>query len=143
MLWTTKVLVLLNELIAVGRSILKALRLRRPGLVFLVVTGEFTKGHTQMLRFKLILPAPGASDVVTRKLSIQVGNGDPQNFALPGDALETQEFEGEDNAAVSGQLVDVDDAGNESEPRDYFFLLVDTLAPPQPGEIGLVVTGEE
>ena len=143
MFWNNRIVDLLTELLGVSRSILKVLRLRKPGLVFLVVTGEFKKGHTHMLRFKLVLPAPGASDVVNRKLTLQIGSAEPESLQLPGDAVESQEFEGQDNDTVSGQLVDVDDAGNESEARTFSFVLVDTLAPPQPGEIGLVVTGEE
>lgn len=143
MFWTTKVIVLLTELVALARSILKLLRLRKPGLVYLRVVGEFKKGSVSMLRFKLVLPAPGASDVASRELSIKIGEGEPTGDILPGTALESGEFTGQDGEGVSGELTDIDDAGNRSPARAYAFFLSDTLAPPQPGEIGLVVTGED
>lgn len=95
-----------------------------------------------MLRFKLLLPNPGASDVVARKLVVVNGNNEPQQLDLPGDSMETLEMEGQDNDVVSGTLEDIDDAGNVSPAREFSFILTDTIAPPQPGEIGLVVTGE-
>jgi hypothetical protein len=143
MFWNNRMIVLLTELVTVAKSILKVLRLRRPGLVYLRIVGEFQKGSDWMLRFKLLLPAPGASDVVTRKLTVAIGAAEPVTVDLPGDALESAEYSGGDNETVSGSLVDVDDAGNQSEAREFSFVLVDTLPPPQPGEIGLVVTGEE
>jgi hypothetical protein len=143
MFWTTKVIRLLTDLVVLARSILKVLRLRRPSLVFLVVTGESMKGHTKMLKFKLVLPAPGASDVVSRKLTVAIDNVVVANELLDGAALESPEYEGADEAAVSGTLVDTDDANNASEPREFSFVLTDTIPPPQPGAIGLVVTGEE
>lgn len=143
MFWTTKVIVLLTELVALARSILKLLRLRKPGLVYLRVTGVFYEGKKKMLKFKLVLPAPGASDVASRQLTVTIGTADPQTVTLDPTAIESGEYEGEDNAAVSGSLVDTDDAGNQSEAREFSFVLTDTLAPPQPGEVGLVVTGED
>ena len=41
-----------------------------------------------------------------------------------------------------GTMVDTDASGNASEPRPFSFTLVDSIAPPEPGEVGLVVTGQ-
>lgn len=116
----------------------KALRLKKPGLVFLV----FTKEVNEMLFFKLILPAISAVDVVTRKLTYKIGAAEPVELELTADE-EVPELSGMDNEVVEGSLVDIDDAGNPSEPTNYSFVLVDTIAPPAPGEIGFEVTREE
>jgi hypothetical protein len=90
----------------------------------------------------LILPAPGASDVVSRELTVRIGTGEPMVAKLQGDVLVYSGYEGNDGDAVEGQLVDIDDAGNRSEARTFSFVLADTIAPAQPGEVGLKVTGE-
>lgn len=107
------------------------------GISFLISEKE-----NGMLKFVLTLPQAGAADVVARKLTVKVGEADAETFDLAGDVVESQEFECEDNAEVTGSLVDVDDAGNESAASEFSFVIVDTLAPPQPGEVGVKVTGE-
>lgn len=107
-----------------------------------VVTGQFFQGDQKMLRFKVALPPRGASDVTTREFSLTIGSDAPITRTLPGDALETEEFEGADNSSLLASLVDVDDAGNRSPERAATGTLTDTIAPPQPGELGFVVTGE-
>ena len=95
-----------------------------------------------MLEFKVVLPAPGASDVVRRELSVQIGEGAPDVRELAADALESLAYAGNDNDRVIAILVDVDDAGNRSEQRTHEATLVDNLAPPQPGELAIQVTAE-
>lgn len=97
-----------------------------------------------MLKFELILPPISAHDVVSRLLSVKVGNGDlitltpaPNELIIIND-----KFIGNDNDAVDVSLADVDDAGNRGVSRDQSFVLLDTIAPPQPGELGLIVTEE-
>ena len=58
--WTTRVLRYLEELAMLAHSILKVLRLRKPGMVFLKMISE----EGNMLSFVLSLPAAGAADVV-------------------------------------------------------------------------------
>jgi hypothetical protein len=120
-------------------NIVKILRLRKPGMVFLT----FYKGNDNMLKFVLTLPTKSAVDVVKREVTVVVDGADPVVVELEGDALETGEFSGADGASVTGALVDVDDAGNRSPAREFTFALADTFAPPQPGEVGVRVTGEE
>jgi hypothetical protein len=119
-------------------KMVKVLRLRKPGPIFVRVY----EGEDSMLKFVLVLPQKGAADVVQRELTVQVGEGDPVVVSLGGDEVESGTFEGEDGDSVSGSLVDVDDAGNKSEAREFSFVLVDTVAPPTPGEVGLKVTEE-
>jgi hypothetical protein len=116
----------------------KTARLRQPSRVFLVIRSE----ENSMLKFVLILPPAGAFDVITRRVSVQIGSNEPVTYDLPKSALETEPMLGEDNDVVSGSLVDIDDAGNQSPPRDFEFILLDTIAPPLPGEIGLRVDEE-
>jgi hypothetical protein len=96
------------------------------------------------LTFEIILPVlPTPHDVLTRRLSYSIGGADvvtvdmsPTDVLLPG-------LLGEDGDTLSVTLVDIDDAGNSSEPREQEFVLSDTIPPSQPGEIGVRVTGEE
>jgi hypothetical protein len=109
-----------------------------PGPVKLVLTKE----EQGMLQFKITLPGPSAVDVVTQELSVKIGDGDAVVQQVLADQTEVDGFEGADNAAAAVSLIQIDDAGNRSVPREQTFTLTDTLAPPVPGEIGLVVTGE-
>ena len=120
----------LENLVMLGR---RALRPPQPGHPFLRVTGELN----DMLLYKLVLPPKSASDVTKRTLTV---NGVERE--LPGDAMEADGYSGNDNEIVSVRLIDIDDALIPSVPRDATFTLIDNQAPPQPGEIGLVVTGE-
>lgn len=146
MLTMSKILVELVALLAVARQILVELRAikkllgkRMPGLVFLKVVRE----EDEMLFFNLVLPPAGAADVASRQVTVTIGTGDPQTINLAGTDLSTPELSGSDNDAVVGTLVDTDDAGNASPAREFSFVLVDTLAPPQPGELGIAITREE
>lgn len=120
-------------------SLLKVLRLRKPGVVFLVIRKEVDN----MLKFVLVVPPPAVSDVVSRRIFLQVGSGEPVQLTLTSTDTETPLLSGEEDDTVTGSLVDVDNAGNSSDPRDFSFVLVDTIAPPQPGELGLRVDSEE
>lgn len=121
------------------KPLLKLLRLRKPGMVFLLLVNN---KENDMLKFVLVLPPAGAHDVVNREVSIQVGDKAPSTFDIPVSDNETKPFEGKEGDEIKGSLIDVDDAGNRSEPRDFGFILRDTLAPPKPGELGLRVTEE-
>lgn len=112
-----------------------------PGLCKLAVLQQ----EVGMLRFKLVLPSPSAADVVSRELRVAVAGQDAVLTILDCTATEFSDARlvGEDNALVAVSLVDVDDAGNRSEPREQEFRLIDTIAPPKPGEIGLAVIAED
>ena len=116
---------------------------RMPGLIKLQTTYQTQKnGDQKMLQFTLTLPPVGAPDVVSRELTTKVGDAEPVVVVLTPDVVEQAGFECEDNAVVTAALVDVDDAGNRSEAREQSWTVVDTIAPPLPGELGLLVTGE-
>ena len=119
----------------------KVIGLRKPGLVFVRMVSE---GRNGMSKFALVLPAPGANDVVSRELVFAVNGGDPVTQALPGSAEKSEEFDAIESDIVTGTLVDIDDATpeNRSEPRVFELVLSDTIAPPQPGEVGAVMVSE-
>ncbi len=108
----------------------------RPGRVSL-----YSKREVDMAKFglKFSLPAPGASDVAERELTMTVNGGDPPTVkTYPGDALVTEElvFDADDNVSLT--LVDIDGSGNRSQPSAGFTLTVtDDVPPPQPGELGV------
>ena len=117
----------------------KVIGLRKPGLVFVRLVRE---GESGMSKFALVLPAPGAADVVQRELVFAVAGGTPITQNVSGSATEGEEFDGVEGDVVAGSLVDIDDAGNRSEPRTFELTLTDTIAPAQPGEVGVRMTAE-
>lgn len=138
MFWTTKVLKLLTEIIAYQKAILKVVRLKKPGMVFIRIVSE----DGSMLKFVLNLPVPGAPDVVKRELVVKIGDADETTVTLDGSAIVSAELEGKDDEPVVGSLVDIDDADNRSVRSEFSFVLKDTIAPPSPGAVGLTVTEE-
>lgn len=111
-----------------------------PGLVLIHFTGESLM--PDLIAFRLSLPAPSAPDVVTREIVITFADGSVATRIYAGDARETQTFHGEQDTEISGLLVDIDDGGLRSLPREFSFTLLDTVSPPQPGAVGIEVVGE-
>ncbi len=137
-----KLLRTIAELTIALKANTKVLRLKRPGLVFL----KLKKEVNEMLFFELDLPAATNADVLNggkRKLTTKIGSADAVEVELPGNAVVSSELSGNDNDVVEGTLVDIDDAGNPSEPSSFSFVLTDTIAPAKPGDVGLRVTREE
>lgn len=137
-----KLLRAITELTVAIKAATKVLRLKRPGLVFL----RLTKEENDMLFFELDLPASTTKDVLVggkRKLTVKVGSADPVETELPGDAVVSGELSGNDNDTVEGSLVDIDDAGNPSDPSTFSFVLTDTIPPAAPGQVGMRITREE
>lgn len=106
----------------------------------LPVAVSLNREDASMLVYSLTLPPPGASDVVKRTLK-QTVNG----VELPNvDVTDGFEVSYNDNDSVTLSLFDTDDAGNESPPSDPFaFTATDTIAPPQPGQVGVALLREE
>jgi hypothetical protein len=99
------------------------------------------KRQTAMSQFglKFSLPAPGASDVATRELTITVNGGDPPTVkSYPGSALITDELIFNADDALSLTLVDIDGHGNRSPASAAFvYTVVDDVPPPAPGSVGV------
>lgn len=103
------------------------------------VSFHISQGEEDMLKFCVCLPPKGASDVQTRELCVSINDAEPVKKLVDADTLHVDEFVGNHGDVVTGYLVDIDGAGNVSAPRLFKFDLVDTIAPPMPGDIGLMV----
>lgn len=110
------------------------------GPLTLTVTGE----SEMSLKFKVALPPITASDVVSGELSVKIDAGEPIVIATTKDQTEVVggQLSGRDGATVELSYVLIDDAGNRSEPSVFVGQLLDTIAPPKPGELALAVTEE-
>jgi hypothetical protein len=84
------------------------------------------------------------ADVVTRELSVYVDGADVprevREYAPTvtdlGDVVVAQ------GSSVELRVVDIDDAGNRSEPAVLTFVAEDTLPPAQPGALGVTLVSE-
>lgn len=95
-----------------------------------------------MLVYTATLPTVETADVVSQELTIDIdGVSNTESYAK--DATTSNEFSAADNANVTLSLVYVDDAGNRSEARVQMFVATDTIAPAQPGEVGVNLIREE
>lgn len=93
------------------------------------------------LVYQLILPPPGAPDVVKRTLKSTVNGVEQPDVDIVSDPFEVTFA---DNDSVTLSIVDTDDAGNVSPPSEPFaFTATDTIAPPQPGQVGVSLLREE
>ena len=103
-------------------------------------SAHLTREQGSMLFYKPVLGTSGAPDVVASELTWTV-NGGPPTSELFTDSLEIGVQAGD---VVVLTQVDIDDAGNRSEPSPAFeFTAADTLAPPAPGAPGVILVREE
>ncbi len=115
-----------------------------PGKISISVTGE--SEDKTMLTFSINLPPKSAPDVVARRLTVTVdpeAGSEPTVYNLNAEDIVKEGLQGPRDANVLAELVDIDGSGNESQPSTASAQLVDTIPPPQPGELGFVITGEE
>lgn len=82
-------------------------------------------------------------DVVSRELSVVVDGLEQPVVSFPGYAVDLGTVDVPQNSEVVLRLVDVDDAGNRSEPAEVTFVAVDTLPPSTPGALGVSLVGEK
>lgn len=123
---------------ALARLVRRYLPPKRPGTPRAILLRE----DGNVLIYTLQLPPAGAPDVVTRELSVFVNGGETPRDVLP--ASDGMELSFHDNDIVTLVLVDIDDAGNRSEPSPALnFTAADTIAPPAPGELGVTLLREE
>jgi hypothetical protein len=96
-----------------------------------------------MLIYAISAAPPVDSDVVERQLTIDVGSETPKVVTFPSGATNLGEVQAEQGATVTLSLVDLDDAGNSSEPAVVEFVATDTIPPAQPGQFGVTLVREE
>lgn len=85
--------------------------------------------------------APVDHDVVNRVLTVTVG-GVSETTTVSGDTTNFGEITVPQDVEVTLTLVDVDDAGNKSEPAEVTFVSADTIPPAKPGEFGVTIVRE-
>lgn len=107
-----------------------------------VVQLRSDESMADVLSYTVTAALPVDADVVSRLLTITVNGEDMGTVDVPVDATELSVFSAPQDADVTLTLVDVDDAGNKSEPAVYSFVATDTIAPAQPGGLGVTLTGE-
>lgn len=83
------------------------------------------------------------SDVVKRRLTVTVNGEVLSATEHDGNATSFGEVKVAQDASVVVSLVDIDDAGNESQPGVFEFTATDTIAPSQPGSLGVTLVREE
>lgn len=117
-----------------------AFRMYRPG--FLSISFQGASVMADKILYRVLLPEPGARDVVTRELRVATATTE-EIFVLGPAEVQSDLLRGDQGTTVTVSLVDIDDAGNRSEASEAQFFLTDTLPPPKPGELAMVVEGEE
>ena len=99
--------------------------------------------ESEMLVYSVTAGPAVDSDVASRRLVVTV-NGDVQSTAEhAADTTSFGEIAVPQDANVVVSLVDIDDAGNESQPSFFEFVAKDTIPPSQPGALGVTLVREE
>lgn len=114
---------------------------RPPERVRLVVKGEV---DVDILSFDVILPPwPTGTDVTKGILRVTVGDSESVEREVDVGQTTVSGFQGPQDASVELIFWYLDDAGNRSvNPSTFSGTLVDTIPPPDPGQLGIQVTGE-
>lgn len=94
------------------------------------------------MTYEITVAAPAAADVVSRELTVVVDGlyRDPVTFSSQEVNLGRLSVPQDSEVIVS--VVDVDDAGNRSEPATVTFKAIDVVPPPAPGGVTITVVGE-
>lgn len=100
-----------------------------------------------MLVFNITLPelTPDSFDIVKRELTIKIGDTTPILKEVDASAsftIEDDVFAAKEGTNIEITLVDVDDAGNRSQPATTVTTLVDTITPITPNVPVLTVIAE-
>lgn len=111
----------------------------QPGEIVFDAIGEDEMG---LITFDIQLPEVGAPDVVEREFTLQVNGGEKDVRSLSGDARVVEGLAVEEGSSIELLLVDIDDAGNRSEPSGLITTVRDTFPPAKPGDMRMTVTGE-
>lgn len=118
-----------------------AMRMRRPHAARLRL---IRREIASMALVYSVTAAPSIDpDVVARQLTVIVNgeaSGAPADF--PPEATSFGEIIVPQDAQVIVTLVDIDDAGNVSEPAVFEFTAADTIPPAKPGEFGVTLVRE-
>ena len=94
------------------------------------------------LTYEIVVGSPAAVDVVSRELTVVVDGVYNDPVAYAADTLSFGQVTVPQDSEVIVSVVDVDDAGNRSEPATLVFTALDVVPPPAPGGVSVVLVGE-
>ena len=130
---------LLEQLLAELQALLA--ERKRPGPLYVVKIREMPH-MADKLGYTLALPPKStAADVVKRTLSVKIGDAEAIETEVAAEVVQHEIIVDQD-LSVHVELVDVDDAGNKSPASVLDFVAIDNIAPPQPGEMGVLSVRE-
>lgn len=94
------------------------------------------------ITYRVSAGAPVSGDVVSRLVTVVVDAVEQSTTAYDGQSVDLGNITVPQDSNVVVMLVDVDDAGNKSEPASITFVAADTIPPAQPGFLGVTLVGE-
>lgn len=147
-----------HQLLEAQQELLLSIKfmLSKSGLMALLVLKEVPVMSTREFVCALALPALASPDTVSRTLIIQklgekdeAGNptkvGEPTEYIIVDpelSSLKSPEFQFPDKQKFAATLSSTDGYGNSNEPRTQEFVVIDSIAPPADGEMGVLVLRE-
>lgn len=100
------------------------------------------KGEDMALVYNFSCDAPVDGDVVERRVTVTVNGENVSTDPYAPDTVDFGEFTFAQDDSVVVSLVDVDDAGNVSDPAVLEFVATDTLPPVVPGGFSVALVRE-
>lgn len=101
------------------------------------------KDNNMALIYNITCAAPLDADVTQRRLSVMVNSTEPKVTTFSSSTTDFGEFSFAESDNVLMSLVDIDDAGNVSEPAILEFVATDTIPPSIPGGFSVSLLREE
>lgn len=94
------------------------------------------------LTYRVTAGAPVDGDVVSRVVTVTVNGESHGSVSYAGASTDLGVITVPQDSNVEVSLVDIDDAGNASDPASYSFVAVDSIPPATPGALGVTLVGE-
>lgn len=116
-------------------------RLTKPGEMKTRLVGERRINDMDILSYEVTLPAvPAGASVESQRLDITIDGVTTSREPALTDTIVA--MEAPQDSAVKLELVYIDEAAVESTKSTLEWTAVDTIPPPQPGEMSVQATGE-
>lgn len=94
------------------------------------------------MTYEIAVGGPATQDVVSRELTVVVDGVYRDPVVFPAYEVSFGRISVPQDSEVVVSLVDVDDAGNRSEPSTVSFKAIDVVPPAAPGGLNVTVVGE-
>jgi hypothetical protein len=95
-----------------------------------------------LITYRVSAGTPVSSDVVSRLVTVVVDDVTQGSTSYGASVSDFGNITVPQDSSVTVTLVDVDDAGNKSDPAAISFVAADTIPPAQPGFLGVTLVGE-